>query len=342
MTRQINRKVTLPARPEGLPEARHFQIVEEAVAEPAAGQVLVRVHYLSADPAMRGWVQATANYAEPVALGAVMKSFAVGTVVQSRHSAYTEGDLVTGLFGWQEWALIDASTIDRTLDPSSFGDVPMSAALGVLGLTGVTAYFGLFDVGRPVAGETVVVSAGAGSVGSCVGQLTKIAGCRAVAIVGSAQKAQIATDAFGYDAAVTYRSPAFRAELAAACPNGIDVYFDNTAGISSDVALEQINTRARIVICGTIAHADWSPHPQGPVVNRHLLVKRARMQGFIAPDYQHRWGEALTRLAMWIRSGELTFREEVLEGIESAPASIVGLYTGENLGKRVIRLFPGA
>lgn len=334
----INRQVRLIERPVGIPEPRHFELTASQVLPPADGQVLIRNLYLSIDPAMRGWVQGAANYAKPVAIGDVMKSYAVGEIVESRHADYAAGDLVTGLFGWQEWTTCSAAVVERKLAPDIFQGIAVSAALGVLGLTGVTAYFGLMEVGAPKVGDTVVVSAGAGSVGSCVGQLAKIAGCRTVAIVGSPEKSRLALDQFGYDAAISYRSPDFAEEFASACPKGIDVYFDNTAGISSDVAMELINARARVVICGTIAHTEWSPPPMGPRVNRQLLVNRARMEGFIAPDYQARWPEALHRLAGLIAEGKLKYKEEILDGIEAAPASIAGLYRGDNVGKRIIRL----
>jgi NADPH-dependent curcumin reductase CurA len=214
----------------------------------------------------------------------------------------------------------------------------LSAVLGVLGLNGATAYFGLLEVGQPRPGQTVVVSSGAGAVGSCVGQLARLAGCRAVSIAGGPKKVALASDYFGFDASVDYKSADFAGELRRACPHGVDVYFDNTAGPISDTVLGLLNTRARVVVCGTIAHTDWDPPPMGPRVERQLLVTRSRMEGFIAPDYQHRWGEAFQALSQWLQAGKIKVLEEVLEGLEAAPDSVAGLYRGDNVGKRVIRV----
>lgn len=334
----MNLQVRLKSRPVGVPQAEHFELVRQPVPEPGPGQVLVRIEFVSVDPAMRGWVNAAANYAQPVEIGAVMKSFAVGRITQSRHPAWHEGDIVTGLFGWQEWAVLEAFQIDRKVDPAQLGELPLSAALGVLGLNGATAYFGLLEVGQPRPGQTVVVSSGAGSVGSCVGQLARLAGCRTVSIAGGPKKTALARDYFGFDASVDYKSGDFASELRRACPQGVDVYFDNTAGPISDEVLGLLNTWARVVVCGTIAHTDWSPPPMGPRVERQLLVTRSRMEGFIAPDYQHRWGEAFQALSRWLQAGQIKVLEEVLEGLEAAPDSVAGLYRGENLGKRVIRV----
>jgi NADPH-dependent curcumin reductase CurA len=339
----LNRQVRLASRPQGIPQAEHFAIGEKPVPPLLDGQVLVRNAFLSVDPAMRGWVNAAANYAEPVAIGAVMRSFAVGEVVRSRHPAHAEGDLVFGLLGWQEWAVVDggpSGPIERKVNDIPASGLPLSAALGVLGLNGATAYFGLLDVGMPRAGEVVAVSSAAGAVGSCVGQIAKIVGCRTIGIVGGQAKADLCRTEFGFDAAVVYRAADFEEALAAASPDGIDVYFDNTSGAISDAVMRRINTRGRVVICGTAAVADWDPPPLGPRVERKLLVSRARMQGFIAPDYQDRWGEAFAQLGEWIRDGRLRHREHVLEGIEQAPGAIAMLYRGENMGKLVIRLTP--
>ena len=331
-----NRQVLLRERPVGIPQAHQFEIVTTAAPEPGPGQVLVRNAFLSVEPAMRGWVNDAPNYLPPVAIGAVMRSFAVGRVERSNHPAYKAGDAVTGMFGWQDWAAVPASAIERKVDDG----LPISTALGVLGLNGVTAYFGLLDVGEPRAGDTVVVSTAAGSVGSCVGQIAKLAGCRTVGIAGGPAKAALCTEAFGFDAAVDYRAPDFEALLAAACPRGVDVYFDNTAGAVSDAVLKLLAPRARVVICGTASVADWSPPPLGPRVERTVLVKRARIQAILAFDYQSRYPEALARLAAWVREGRIAYREDVLDGIEHAPGAIAGLYKGDNMGKRLIKVGP--
>ena len=332
---RTNTQVLLKSRPHGIPQAEHFEVVQSVLPALEAGQFLVRNEFLSVEPAMRGWVNAAANYSDPVAVGGVMRSFGAGVVLASRHQAYAEGDQVMGMLGWQHYAASDGSSIRRKVLER---DLPLSLSLGVLGINGVTAYFALTEIGEPRPGDTVVVSTAAGSVGSAVGQIAKIAGCRTVAITGGAIKQRLCLDEFGYDAAVDYKSPDFAQALAQACPQGVDVYFDNTSGAISDAVVQHINKGARIVICGTASVSSWEPWPSGPRVERHLLNKSARMQGFLVWDYEHRYEEAITRLAAWIRDGRLRYREEILQGIASVPDAIAGLYRGENLGKRLIRL----
>jgi hypothetical protein len=264
-----------------------------------------------------------------------MRAFAAGEVIASRHPGYAEGDLVMGMLGWQEYAVSDGRGIRRKVKET---DLPLSLSLGILGINGVTAYFGLSEVGEPRPGDTVVVSTAAGAVGSAVGQIARIAGCHTVGITGGPTKVQLCLDTFGYDAAVDYKSPDFERSLASACPGGVDVYFDNTSGPITDAVIQQINRGARIVVCGTASVASWDPWPSGPRVERHLLNKAARMQGFLVWDYEHRYEEAVARLAGWIREGRLRYREEIVEGIEHAPGSIDALYRGENSGKRIIRV----
>lgn len=330
-----NRRVLLATRPSGIPTADCFTIDRADVPEPSDGQILVRNLYLSVEPAMRGWVSTESNYTEPVPIGAVMRSAAVGRVEQSRHEKFTVGEIVTGMFGWQEYALVEAVQIDRVVDEDG---PPVSTALGVLGINGVTAYFGLLHAGQPRAGETVVVSSAAGAVGACVGQIAKIHGCRTVGIAGGDVKVKLCLDEFGFDAALDYRSGDLDATLAAACPDGIDVYFDNTSGIISDTVLRHLNVGARVVICGTASIASWEPVPTGPRVERCLLVRRARMQGFLATDYADRFAQARRDITQWIHEGRLRYREDILEGLEQAPDAIAGLFRGENLGKRLIHL----
>ena len=332
---ETNTQVLLTSRPNGIPQAEHFQIVETAMPALESGQFLVRNEFLSVEPAMRGWVNAAANYSDPVPLGSVMRSFAAGVVVASRHQGYAEGDRVMGMLGWQTYAVSDGSTIRRKVLEH---DLPLSLSLGVLGINGVTAYFALTEVGEPRPGDTVVVSTGAGSVGSAVGQIAKLMGCRTVAITGGPVKMQMCRDEFGYDAAVDYKAAGFAEALALACPDGVDVYYDNTSGPISDSVVRHINKRARIVICGTASISNWEPWPSGPRVERHLLNKAARMQGFLVWDYEHRYEEAISKLARWVRSGSLRYREEILDGMAAAPDAIAGLYRGENFGKRVIRV----
>ena len=335
MNARNNRQVRLASRPNGIPQAEHFEIAQVPVGPLAPGQVLVRNEWLSVEPAMRGWVNAVANYSEPVAIGAVMRAFAAGRIVESTVPEWPVGTAVTGMFGWQDYAAVDPAAIQRRIVED---DLPISTALGVLGINGITAHYGLLEIGQPRAGETVVVSTAAGAVGSCVGQIAKLRGCRTVGIAGGETKRRLCLDRFGYDVAVDYKAPDFEQRLAEALPGGVDVYFDNTAGAISDAVLARLNVGARVVVCGTASVANWDPPPLGPRVERHMLTKRARMQGFVIFDHPEHAPIALTDLAGWVREGKLHYVEEVLEGIESAPDAIAGLYRGENLGKRLIRL----
>jgi NADPH-dependent curcumin reductase CurA len=334
MEQSVNRQVRLKSRPTGIPQAEHFEIVNTPVPDLGDNEVLIRNIYISVEPAMRGWVSAVANYSEPIPLGTVMRALAVGRVEASRHSDFKPGEHVTGMFGWQDYAAIEVKVIQRKVTET---DLPISTSLGVLGLNGLTAYFGLQEIGQPKTGETVVVSTAAGAVGSCVGQIAKIKGCRTVGITGGPEKARICRDEFRYDTAIDYK---LDSALAAACPEGVDVYYDNTAGTISDGVLKHLRVGARVVICGTASIANWEPIPEGPRVERHLLVKRARMQGFIIFDYAERYTEALQELTQWVRQGLIRYREDILEGIEQAPGSVAGLYRGENFGKRLIRIAP--
>ncbi len=337
MSIKINRQVLLKARPEGVPQAHHFELVERSSPVPAEGQVLVRNIYLSIEPAMRGWVGAVQNYSEPVPLGAVMRSFAVARVEASRHPGFAPGDIVTGLFGWQDYAAVDAGAIQRKITER---DLPLSTALGVMGINGVTAHYGLLQIGEPRAGDTVVVSTAAGAVGSCVGQIARLKGCRTVGITGGTEKTRLCTDVFGFDAAVDYKAPDFTRRLADACPDGVNIYYDNTAGPISDAVYTHLAVGARVVVCGTASVAHWDPPPLGPRLERHLLVKRARIQGFVIFDHPDYADLARKDLAAWLRKDQLHYLEDILEGLESAPDSIAGLYRGENMGKRLIRISP--
>jgi NADPH-dependent curcumin reductase len=332
----LNRQIRLKSRPEGIPQAANFELAEEPLGPLAEGQFRVRNCFLSVDPAMRGWVSAVANYSKPVGIGEVMRSFAAGEVIESRHPDYAPGERVMGMFGWQDYADSDGRNVIRKVRED---DLPLSLSLGVLGLNGITAYCGLTEIGRPKAGETVVVSTAAGSVGATVGQVARLLGCRAVGIAGGPEKVRLCLDEFGYEAAIDYKAERdLRGAVAATCPRGVDVYFDNTAGAVSDAVLANLADRARVVICGTASIASWDPPPLGPRVERHLLVKRARMEGFLFFDHAERFEAAIAQLAAWLRAGQLRHREDILDGIEHAPGAIAGLYRGENLGKRLIRL----
>ncbi len=335
MSDTVHRRVVLASRPEGIPQAAHFRIEQAPMPHPAAGQVLIRNRFLSVEPAMRGWVNAAANYSKPVDIGEVMRSFAAGEIVESNHPDWAVGTAVTGLFGWQEYAAVDPSVSDYRIEES---DLPLSASLGVLGINGITAHYGLLKIGEPRAGQTVLVSTGAGAVGSIVGQIARLQGCKTIAITGSDTKRTLCLNRFGYDHAIDYKRDDFAAQLAQTCKDGIDIYFDNTAGAISDAVMPYLNVGARVIICGTASVASWDPLPLGPRIERHLLVKRARMQGFVILDHKDHYPAARADLARWVREGLIRFEEDILDGIEQAPDAIAGLYRGENLGKRLIRV----
>jgi NADPH-dependent curcumin reductase CurA len=328
--------VWLRSRPTGIPQASDFGLREAAVPTIEDGAFLVRNEFLSADPAMRGWITDRNNYTSPVEIGDTMRAFAAGVVVESRNDAYAIGDRVMGLFGWQEYAAATPAHVWRKVGER---DLPLSLSLGVLGLNGLTAYFGLLDVLRPAAGQTVVVSTAAGSVGSAVGQIAKIKGCRTVGVAGGPDKVRQCVEEFGYDAAIDYKATDdLETALVANCPDGIDAFFDNTSGAIHDAVLGHINLHARIAICGTASYPSWEPWNHGPRPERHLLVKRATMQGFLTADYAARFDEAVSDLVGWIRDGRVTYHEDIYDGIETAPGSIDKLYSGHNAGKLIIRV----
>ena len=336
-TSALNRQVCLASRPVGIPQAEHFEIRTAPVPALADGCVRVRNVYLSVEPAMRGWVNAVGNYSEPVAVGEVMRAFAAGVVEASRAPNVPVGSWVTGMLGWQEQAVVPASRIDRIITER---DLPLSTALGVMGINGVTAHYGLLALGKPCPSETVVVSTAAGAVGSCVGQIAKIYGCRIVGIAGGEAKRRMCLDDFGYDEAIDYKAPDFADRLREACRDGVDIYYDNTAGAISDAVTEHLRPGARIVICGTASVDNWEPPPQGPRIERKLLVSRARMEGFVIFDHVDYYPLARQDLARWLREDRLRYCEDVLHGLEQAPDAIAGLYRGNNLGKRLIQIRP--
>lgn len=332
----INQQVWLRTRPETIPGAEYFAIRAAEVQEPADGQFLVRNAYLSVDPAMRGWLLDDGNYLARLQPGETMRAFAVGEVVRSRHPDFVPGDRLTGLFGWQEYTV---ASPEQVLLRATERDLPLSTALGVLGLNGVTAYFCLLEICVPRPGETVVISTAAGAVGSCAGQIAKALGCRTVAITGGEDKRSRCIDEFGFDLAFDYKTePDLQAALSQACPDGVDCYFDNTSGAISDAVLSNLAIGARVAICGTAALSSWAPWPLGPRVERHLLTRRASMKGFLALDYKDRFPEAIAALAEWVRAGRIRYFEDVLEGLQAAPDSIKRLYAGDNMGKLLIRL----
>lgn len=329
----INRRVVLSSRPTGVAQAENFRIEDAELAAPGPGEITVKNAFLSVEPAMRGWIADTGNYSTPVPIGDPMRSLATGVVTASNDAGYAVGDHVKGWFGWQQHATVPVSAVERKITAEQ-----LSLSLGVLGINGITAYLALTLVGQPKAGDTVVVSTAAGSVGSAVGQIAKILGCRTVGIAGGPEKAKLCVDEFGYDAGIDYNAPDMSEQLAKACPDGINVYFDNTSGAISDTVMTQLALYSRIVICGTASIASWDPLPMGPRVHRQILTKRARMEGFIIFDHADRYDEAMNQLGAWVKEGKLRYREDILEGLEACPDAIAGLYRGENLGKRLIRL----
>ncbi len=332
-----HRQVRLAARPVGYPRESDFEIVEVPVPEPGPGEFLVRGIYLSLDPYMRGRMSTARSYARPVGLGEVMEGGVVGEVVRSAHPGFGVGEIVEGRFGWQEYAVSSGKGV-RRIDPAV---APISTALGVLGMPGLTAYFGLLEVGQPRAGDTVVVSAASGAVGGVVGQLAKLHGCRAVGLAGTDAKVDYLTGELGYDAGINYRATAdLDAALAAACPAGVDVYFDNVGGQITETVSRHVNVFARFVVCGLISQYNLPEPELAPRNERFVLVNRVRIQGFIVSDFAARYPEALARLGEWVRAGRLKYREDVVDGLPRAPAALIGLLEGRNFGKMLVRLGP--
>jgi NADPH-dependent curcumin reductase CurA len=337
-TQTINRRIVLASRPVAAVAPEHFRLEEHPVPVPAAGQVLLRTVYLSLDPYMRGRMSDAPSYAPCVQLGEVMTGGAVSRVQASQHPDFQPGDWVMGYTGWQDYALSDGRGLTR-LDA---GMPRPSLALGVLGMPGFTAFMGLLDIGQPKAGETVVVAAASGAVGAVVGQIAKLKGCRVVGIAGGADKCRFVEDELGFDACLDRRSGDLPAQLAAACPKGIDVYFENVGGAVFDAVLPLLNTHARVPVCGLISLYNGAPSTAGadrlPGLTRALLVKRIRMQGFIVFDYEGRQNEFLGPMRTWLAEGKVKFREDIVDGLENAPQAFIGLLKGENFGKLVVRV----
>ncbi|MFP8952242.1 NADP-dependent oxidoreductase [Natrialbaceae archaeon A-arb3/5] len=328
----------LAKRPNGEPDTECFELRETDVPKPTPGKLLVRVTYLSVDPYMRGRMDAGESYAEPWAVGDVLKGGVVGEVVESASGQYSEGDLVTGEGRWGEYSLLDADEV-APVDPSVADQL---AYLGVLGMPGRTAYFGLLDVGEPKPGETVVVSGGAGAVGSVVGQIAALAGCRVVGFAGSDTKTDWLTDDLGFDAAINYKTTDDYGEaLEAAAPDGVDVYFDNVGGPITDAVFSQLNLDARVAVCGQIAHYNDETVPTGPRKLPQIIAPRARVEGLLVGDYVTRFGDASEQLREWVDSGELTHRETVVDGLDRAPDAFLGLFSGDNIGKQVVKVDDG-
>ncbi|WP_407731091.1 NADP-dependent oxidoreductase [Pseudocitrobacter faecalis] len=333
------RRWVLASRPHGEPVADNFRLEETNVPEPAEGEVLLRTIYLSLDPYMRGRMSDAPSYSPPVELGAVMVGGTVSRVEESRHPNFKTGEWVLGYSGWQSY---DVSNGDGLV---KLGDAPEhpSWSLGILGMPGFTAYMGLLDIGQPKAGETLVVAAATGPVGATVGQIGKLKGCRVVGIAGGPEKCRHAVEVLGFDLCIDHRAADFAEQLASACPSGIDVYYENVGGKVFDAVLPLLNTSARVPICGLVSGYNATDLPDGPdrlpLLMGTLLKKRIRMQGFIiAQDYGHRIGEFQEQMGRWVQEGKIKYREQIIDGLENAPAALIGLLKGENFGKVVIRL----
>ncbi|QJX01407.1 NADP-dependent oxidoreductase [Alcanivorax sp. IO_7] len=333
-----NRQIILAKRPVGMPDDSNLTLQQGQVPEVGEGQVLVRTIYLSLDPYMRGRMSAAKSYAASVEEGAVMEGATVGQVVESRSGDFKQGDYVLCPGGWQEYS-VNSPKMMRKLDPTQ---APISTAVGVLGMPGFTAYVGLDEIGKPQKGETVVVSAAAGAVGQVVGQIAKIQGCRVVGVAGAEDKCKHVVDAYGFDACVNYKDADFRDQLKKACPDGIDVYFENVGGDTFDAVMELVNDFARIPVCGRIAHYNDTEMPQGPDrlpgFMGKVLVKRLLIKGFIQFDYAHRGPDFQRDMSAWIRDGKVHYQEDVVDGLENAVSAFQGLLQGKNRGKLLVRV----
>ncbi|WKE64784.1 NADP-dependent oxidoreductase [Gallaecimonas kandeliae] len=334
-----NSRIVLASRPQGEPTPDNFRLEQAPIPEPAQGQVLLRTVFLSLDPYMRGRMSDAPSYAPPVQIGELMVGGTVGRVLSSKHPDYREGDWVLSYSGWQQYALSDGTGL------TNLGQTPAapSYALGVLGMPGFTAYMGLLDIGQPKAGETLVVAAATGPVGATVGQIGKLKGCRVVGVAGGEEKCRYAVEELGFDACLDHRAPDVAEQLAKACPAGIDVYFENVGGKVFDAVLPLLNTGARVPVCGLVSQYNATELPAGPdrlpLLMGTLLKKRIRMQGFIIfDDYGHRFGEFWQDMSRWVGDGSIKYREEMIDGLEQAPAALIGLLKGENFGKLVIRV----
>jgi hypothetical protein len=339
MENETNKQILLKSRPTAMPSEENFKIVDAEIPQLKDGEFLIRTKYLSVDPYMRGRMTDRKSYIEPFALDEMITGGIVGEVVESRNDAFKPGDIVMGHLGWQLYTELSPQQAKnasiRKIDPSI---APVTTALGILGMPGLTAYFGLLDIGKPKSGETVVVSGAAGAVGTVVCQIAKIQGCRVVGIAGSNEKNDYLEKELGVDATINYKTSNDVAEdLRKAAPNGVDVYFDNVGGHVSDSVMPLINPRSRIVICGQIALYNLEKLDVGPRVQPFILINSALMQGFIISDYEARFGEGMGQLALWLSQGKLKNAENIIEGFENAPAAFLGLFTGENLGKQIVK-----
>jgi len=334
----LNRQVWLVSRPTAWPSEENFRVVESAMPEPAEGQMLIQLLYTSVDPYLRGRMRERASYIDPIPINSVMQASSVGRVVDSRNANFALGDYVGGMLGWQEYAVAGEREV-RKLDPKL---APISTALGILGMPGLTAYFGLTEILHAKAGETLLISGAAGAVGSVAGQIGKLLGMRVVGIAGGEAKIRWLVDELKFDAAYDYKTESdHRARIAALCPGGVDCYFDNVGGEISDAAMLNINQQARIAVCGQISQYNYERPEMGPRLLFQLIVKRARMEGFLVFDFIKKYPEALKRMSEWYRAGKLVNRETVVEGLENTPKAFIGMLRGENTGKMIVRIAAG-
>ena len=341
MPATMNRRVLLKSRPVGEPKPTDFEIADAPLPSPADGELLCRTIWLSLDPYMRGRMNDVKSYAAPVEIGGVMVGGTVSEVIESKHPGFARGDFVLGYGGWQTHHVARASARPGPFGPLKLDPkaAPISTALGVLGMPGMTAYVGLLDIGQPKPGETVVVSAAAGAVGSAVGQMAKLKGARAVGVAGSPDKCAYVVKELGFDACVSYRSPDLFGALKAECPNGIDVYFDNVGGDVLKAVLRQVNPFARIPLCGHIAQYSATELPPGPNLGV-VIGMRLKIQGFIVSDHVDRLGDFLGEASAWVREGRLKYHEDVAEGLDDSPQAFIGLLRGKNFGKQLVRVAP--
>jgi NADPH-dependent curcumin reductase len=330
----INHQVRLAARPVGLPKRSDWQFTETPVPKPGDREVLVRTLYLSLDPAMRGWMNEGRSYIAPVGIGEVMRAGGIGRVIASNHSDFAVGDHVNGTLGVQDYVVLEGGRLTK-VEPKL---APLPVFLNTLGMPGMTAYFGLLDVGQPKPGDTVVVSGAAGAVGASVGQIAKIKGCRAVGIAGGAAKCRYLVDELGFDAAIDYKAGDVREGLRAHCPKGVNVYFDNVGGDILDIVLTRLTLHACVVICGAISQYNNTTPVKAPSNYLSLLVNRARMEGMVVFDYADRFPQARRDIAAWIAAGKLKSREDVVEGLQTFPETLLKLFNGENFGKLVLKV----
>ena len=329
----MNKQFLLDARPVGVIKHSDFKLVESEMPSASEGEVLIQTLYLAVEPAMRGWMENRSDYVAPLNIGDVMRGNGVGRIISSQHPDYAEGDIVSGSFGWQEYLVSDGRDLNKV--PAN---IPITSAMSLLGITGLTAYFGLLDVGEPKAGDVVLISGAAGATGSVVGQLAKLKGCKVIGIAGNQQKCDWLTQELGFDAAINYREENQAERVAELCPQGINIFFDNVGGEILDIALDNIAQNARLVICGGISRYNLTGSIPGPKNYFNLVFRRARMEGFIVLDYMPRFGEAMQYLGENLASGKLKSQETVMEGFEHMPDALMALFSGDNIGKQLVHV----